>query len=47
MREERGKSCDVLVEPLEVETVCLQGHGLILKNRWFRHFTPGEPLFPQ
>jgi hypothetical protein len=47
MQEERGKFHHVLIEPLEVETICLHGHGLILKNRWLRHFTAAQPLFPQ
>jgi hypothetical protein len=40
MPEIRGKQHDVLVEPLEVESVCLQGHGLAVESRWRRSFDP-------
>ena len=47
MPEPRGKQHDILVEPLEVESICFHGHGLISESRWSRRFTPGEQLFPQ
>jgi hypothetical protein len=41
MPETRGKAHDVLVEPLEKESICLYGHGLVLESRWRRGFEPG------
>lgn len=38
MPEVRGKRCDVLLEPLEVEAICLRGHGLAIESRWQRGF---------
>lgn len=47
MPEQRGKPNDILVEPLEVESICFHGHGVFTENRWTRHFAPGAPLFRQ
>jgi hypothetical protein len=43
MPEERGKECDVLVEPREVESICLHGHGLAIESRWRRRFESDKP----
>ena len=34
----RGKAHDLLVDPAEVEAVCLYGHGQATKSRWRRNF---------
>jgi hypothetical protein len=40
MAEVRGNAHDVLVAPLETESICLRGHGLNVQNRWGREFGP-------
>jgi len=41
MPEARGKALDVLIEPREVESICLQGHGLAIESRWSNRFESG------
>src|SRR5215469_5294649 len=41
MPETRGNAHDVLVDPLEIESICFRGHGVILQNRWRRRFETG------
>lgn len=36
----RGRGCDVLVEPLEHESICLEGHGALTENYWTATFQP-------
>jgi len=38
MTQHRGKAQDVLLEPLEIESVCLYGHGQAKESRWRREF---------
>jgi hypothetical protein len=40
MPEVRGNAHDVLISPLETETVCLHGHGLNLESHWGPVFAP-------
>jgi len=39
--EARGKAHDVLVDPLEIESICFRGHGTVLQSRWRRRFQAG------
>ncbi|HKE29086.1 MAG TPA: hypothetical protein VKB88_42340 [Bryobacteraceae bacterium] len=41
MPEIRGNAHDVLLDPLEIESICFRGHGVILQNRWRRRFETG------
>lgn len=34
----RGQSCDLLVNPKEVESICLQGHGTLIESHWRQTF---------
>jgi len=45
MPEVRGNAHDVLLAPLETETVCLHGHGLNLESHWGRVFAPDDLRF--
>ena len=45
MTETRGNLHDVLVYPLESESVCFYGHGLLLQSRWDRRFDPASRGF--
>jgi len=47
MPEHHGRATDVLIDPLETESICFYGHGLIREDRWSRRFAAGGPLFPQ
>jgi hypothetical protein len=38
MPETRGNRNDLLVDPLEVESICFHGHGLRFESRWGRRF---------
>lgn len=38
MPDVRGKASDVLLEPREVESICLHGHGLVVESRWSSRF---------
>jgi hypothetical protein len=40
LAEARGSAAGVLLAPPEVESVCLQGHGLNVENQWGRSFGP-------
>ncbi len=35
---ERGHLDSLLIDPPEVESVCIQGHGTLTETRWDRHF---------
>jgi hypothetical protein len=41
MPEARGKAHDVLLDPLEIESICFRGHGVVLQSRWHRRFQAG------
>jgi len=36
----RGKAHSLLIEPLEVESICFYGHGLAVESRWRSRFQP-------
>lgn len=38
MAQRRGKAQNILLDPLEIESVCLRGHGQARENRWRRDF---------
>jgi hypothetical protein len=38
MTQHRGKAQDVLLEPVEIESVCLYGHGQAKESRWRQEF---------
>ena len=38
MPMERGQLNSLLLDPLEVESVCIQGHGTLTETRWHREF---------
>jgi hypothetical protein len=38
MPDVRGKEDGILIEPLEVESICLHGHGLAVESRWRSRF---------
>jgi hypothetical protein len=38
LHQVRGKRLDVLVEPAELESICLYGHGQATASRWRRSF---------
>ena len=38
MPEATGSAHNLLVDPLEIESICFRGHGLPLQSRWRRHF---------
>lgn len=38
MAEFRGNSADILIAPLERETICLHGHGVSLESHWRQVF---------
>lgn len=40
MPETRGNALDILVNPLEIESICFRGHGVALRSRWRRLFEP-------
>jgi hypothetical protein len=42
MPETRGNAPDVLVNPLETESICFRGHGVALRSRWRRLFQPAS-----
>jgi hypothetical protein len=42
MPETRGNAHDVLVDPLEIESICFRGHGVVLQSRWRRRFQPAS-----
>jgi hypothetical protein len=42
MPEIRGNAHDVLVDPLEIESICFRGHGVVLQSRWRRRFQPAS-----
>jgi hypothetical protein len=42
MPETRGYAHDVLVNPLETESICFRGHGVALRSRWRRLFQPAS-----
>jgi hypothetical protein len=42
MPETRGNAHDVLVNPLETESICFRGHGVALRSRWRRLFQPAS-----
>ncbi len=44
MPESRGKELQLIVDPLEVESICLHGHGLAVESRWRRTFESGGSL---
>ncbi|HTS30786.1 MAG TPA: hypothetical protein VMH81_33160 [Bryobacteraceae bacterium] len=46
MPDARGKAHDILIEPREVESVCLQGHGLAIESRWRSRFERTEYFDP-
>jgi hypothetical protein len=43
MSETRGNAHDVLVDPLEIESICIRGHGVVLESRWRRRFRATPP----
>lgn len=42
MPEIRGNAHDVLLNPLEIESICFRGHGVMLQNRRHRRFQPAS-----
>jgi len=38
MPETRGNPHHVLLDPLEIESICFRGHGVLLESRWRRRF---------
>jgi hypothetical protein len=38
MARGRGRAQNILLDPLEIESVCLRGHGQARENRWGRDF---------
>jgi hypothetical protein len=45
MTQDRGKAHGVLLEFLEIESVCLRGHGQARESRWRRDFECGTSLY--
>jgi hypothetical protein len=45
MTQDRGKAHGILVDFLEIESVCLRGHGQARKNRWRRDFECDTSLY--
>jgi hypothetical protein len=45
MTQDRGKAHGILVDFLEIESVCLRGHGQVRKNRWRRDFECDTSLY--
>jgi len=43
MSETRGNAHDVLVDPLEIESICIRGHGVVPESRWRRRFQATPP----
>jgi len=41
----RGRQTGILVDPHEVESICLQGHGSLTQSRWRCTFNPGNGLW--
>jgi hypothetical protein len=46
MPETRGNAHDVLLDPLEIESICFRGHGVVLERRCGQRFqaTPAGVL---
>jgi hypothetical protein len=42
---ERGHLDSLLIDPPEVESVCIQGHGALTETRWERRFQDSRPFW--
>ena len=45
MPRSSGRVNDLIIDPLQTDSICFRGHGSVIQTRWSRRFRPATPLF--